>query len=49
MYSVQIWRLFLDLVGVLKDSLGFESPSGLFESPCLYTIAIVSIQVVRGA
>lgn len=47
MYSVQIQRLFLDLVRVLQDALGFQSPSGLFKSPCLYTMAIVSISVVK--
>ena len=42
MYSVQIQHLFLELVGVLQNTLGLQSPTGLLKSPCLYAIAIVN-------
>ena len=42
MYSVQIEHLFLNLGGVLKNTLGLQSPAGFFKSPCLYTRGIVS-------
>lgn len=41
-------HLFLDLLGVLQDALGLQSPTSLLQSPGLYTVTRVSTSTIKG-